>query len=415
MWKILVLCTIVGVATAEIATFNNYKVFRIIPSSVAQVEALRQLDTFSDGFSFWEMPSFAGKQADIMVAPHKLSDFYEIMTQIGAPYITHIDDVQKLIDETMPKLYSRSTVFNFSDYHTLDEIYNNLDDLAQQYPNIVQIVIGGKTYEGRQIKGVKLSFKANNPGIFIEGGIHAREWISPATVMYILHQLLSSKDADVRALAESHDWYIFPSFNPDGYVYTHTNNRLWRKTRKPYTMFCIGSDPNRNWDYRWNTGGTHPNPCTEIYPGNAPFSEIETKSMSEYIKSISDKFYAYISFHSYSQLLLFPYGHTKEHLENYDDLYAIGSKSIAALKKRYGTQYVTGNIAETIYIATGSTVDYVKGTYKKPMAYTYELRDRGQNGFLLPAREIIPTGEETMDSLVAMFKAAKERGIPQNS
>jgi murein tripeptide amidase MpaA len=169
------------------------------------------------------MPSFAGKQADIMVAPHKLSDFYEIMTQIGAPYITHIDDVQKLIDETMPKLYSRSTVFNFSDYHTLDEIYNNLDDLAQQYPNIVQIVIGGKTYEGRQIKGVKLSFKANNPGIFIEGGIHAREWISPATVMYILHQLLSSKDADVRALAESHDWYIFPSFNPDGYVYTHTN------------------------------------------------------------------------------------------------------------------------------------------------------------------------------------------------
>jgi hypothetical protein len=51
MWKILVLCTIVGVATAEIATFNNYKVFRIIPSSVAQVEALRQLDTFSDGVS----------------------------------------------------------------------------------------------------------------------------------------------------------------------------------------------------------------------------------------------------------------------------------------------------------------------------------------------------------------------------
>jgi len=66
-------------------------------------------------------------------------------------------------------------------------------------------------------------------------------------------------------------------------------------------------------------------------------------------------------------------------------------------------------------VATGSTVDYVKGTYHKRMAYTYELRDRGRNGFLLPAREIIPTGEETMDSLVAMFKEAKERGIPQNS
>jgi len=51
MWKILVLCTIAGVATAEVATFNNYKVFRIIPNSVAQIETLRQLDTFSDGVS----------------------------------------------------------------------------------------------------------------------------------------------------------------------------------------------------------------------------------------------------------------------------------------------------------------------------------------------------------------------------
>lgn len=61
-------------------------------------------------------------------------------------------------------------------------------------------------------------------------------------------------------------------------------------------------------------------PCSELYAGSKPFSEIETKSMSEYIKSISDKFYAYISFHSYSQLLMHPYGYTKQHLDNYEDL-----------------------------------------------------------------------------------------------
>lgn len=61
-------------------------------------------------------------------------------------------------------------------------------------------------------------------------------------------------------------------------------------------------------------------PCSETYAGSKPFSEIETKSMSEYIKSISDKFYAYISFHSYSQLLMHPYGYTKKHLDNYEDL-----------------------------------------------------------------------------------------------
>lgn len=157
-----------------------------------------------------------------MVAPHKLPEFYETMAQVNIPYQIHIDDVQELIDVTALSTFSRSRTFDFTSYHTLDVIYKRLDELAVQYPNTVQVVVGGKSYEGREIKGVKLSFKANNPGIFIEGGIHAREWISPATVMFILEQLLISKDKEVRALAESHDWYIFPSFNPDGYVYTHT-------------------------------------------------------------------------------------------------------------------------------------------------------------------------------------------------
>lgn len=160
------------------------------------------------------------KRVDLMIAPHKLPEFYEKMARIGIPYQLHIDDVQELIDETTPQ--SRSKSFDFTSYHTLEEIYKNLDDLTKQYPDKVQTIVAGRSYENRTIKGVKVTFKTNNPGIFIEGGIHAREWISPATVMYILHQLLTSNDADVRALAESHDWYIFPSFNPDGYVYTHT-------------------------------------------------------------------------------------------------------------------------------------------------------------------------------------------------
>lgn len=58
-------------------------------------------------------------------------------------------------------------------------------------------------------------------------------------------------------------------------------------------------------------------------------------------------------------------------------------------------------------------MDWVKGTYGKPVTYTYELRDTGRYGFLLPPTQIIPTGEETMDSLIAMFKEAKARGYPK--
>jgi len=66
--------------------------------------------------------------------------------------------------------------------------------------------------------------------------------------------------------------------------------------------------------------GACSNPCCSSYAGSKPFSEIETKSMSKYIQSISDKFYAYISFHSFKQLLMFPYGYTKEHVNNHDEL-----------------------------------------------------------------------------------------------
>lgn len=155
-----------------------------------------------------------------MVAPHKLPEFHEMMKQMQVPYTAFIENVQALINQAAPA--NASSKFDLKNYHPLDVIYQNLDDLAKQYPKNVQTIVGGETYEGRQIKGVKVSFKANNPGVFIEGGIHAREWISTATVMYILHELLTSSNQEIRALAESHDWYIFPSFNPDGYVYTHT-------------------------------------------------------------------------------------------------------------------------------------------------------------------------------------------------
>lgn len=138
-------------------------------------------------------------------------------------------------------------------------------------------------------------------------------------------------------------------------------NRLWRKTRKPYGL-CYGSDPNRNWGYKWMckfliwyinlslnlsqdlhslleshvpfkcikitwkifsfnllAGGASNNPCSETYGGSSAFSDVETKSLSEYFTAIASKFTAYVSFHSYSQLLMFPYGHTTQHLDNYND------------------------------------------------------------------------------------------------
>ncbi|CAD6208967.1 GSCOCG00010780001-RA-CDS [Cotesia congregata] len=411
MLRLGILVALLGLAAGQTRRYDNYQVFRVVPKTTQQNNFLHEISEIS-GYSFWDGPHFVNSSADVMVSPKKLKEFKQLMNASGMECKVHIENVQDLMEnEILSHNKLISAEFDWQSYHSLEEIYAWLDSLEKTYPDKVKVVVAGKTYEGREIKGVKVSFKKGNPGIFIEGNIHAREWITSATVTFILNELLTSQQTEVRELAEKHDWYIFPVFNPDGFAYTHDKvsviDRLWRKTRKPYTKICYGSDPNRNWGYKWNQGGASSFPCAETYAGSSAFSDIETKTMSEYITSIGDKFFAYIAFHSYSQLLLFPYGHTTAHLDNHNELKAIGLKTIDALSKRYGTQYVTGNIAETIYVASGSSMDWVKATFKTRISYTYELRDKGRYGFLLPADQIIPTGQETLDSLITLFKEAE--------
>lgn len=81
-----------------------------------------------------------------------------------------------------------------------------MDSLADKYKGLITILDAGESYEGVKLKGVKLSHKTNNTGIFLEGGIHAREWISPATATFLLNQLLTSTDEKVKEIAQNFDW-----------------------------------------------------------------------------------------------------------------------------------------------------------------------------------------------------------------
>ncbi|KAJ8681685.1 hypothetical protein QAD02_017477 [Eretmocerus hayati] len=421
MLRAIIFLALAVFAASEKASFQNYKVFRVTPENDQQLELLRQLENLQ-GYSFWREPSQLSLSSDVMVAPAQLPEFLDLLNSTGLAYETYISDVQRLIDEENPPEDATSTLravenFGWNRYHSLEDMYVWMDSLARSYPAKVSLIVGGKTYQGREIRGVKLSFggaRVERPGIFIEGGIHAREWISPATVTYLIDRLVRSENSEVRRLAEAYDWYIIPSFNPDGYVYSQTSNRMWRKTVSKGNYFCKGTDANRNWNYNWNGGGASRNPCAEDYGGSTVFSEIETRTLSQYIKSIGDKLFAYISFHSYSQLLIIPYCDTKKHIGNYNQTYAIGRKALDALSAIHGTRYKIGNAYETVgYFASGSSSDWVKSTFKLPLVYTYELRDTGRNGFILPASQIIPNAEEVLASLIAMFSEASKYGYPK--
>ncbi|CAB0032161.1 unnamed protein product [Trichogramma brassicae] len=384
-------------------------------------------DTYKNrisGYWYWMPPKALNERVDIVVPPDHVGEFTWAMD--------HLIDNENSSEEKD----------GWKSYRTLEEINEWMSSLRPQYPEWVELFEAGRTYENRTIWGFKLSFGARpKPGIFIEGGIHACEWISPATVTYLAKELLTSQDLAVRHLAESYDWYFVPIFNPDGYAYTHEHDRLWRKTRSPQANSkCTGVDANRNWDYKWNVSGASPEPCSGIYAGARAFSEIETLTLSEYLYSVKDKLFAYLAFHSYSQLLMYPYSYTTGNLENFEEsvrkffhllpssisrlfIYlsfynyiqrAMSRRAVEALAQRYGTQFKFGNAAETIYLASGCTIDWVKGVLGLPIVFIYELRDQGNYGFLLPADQIIPSGQEIMDSLVAMFDEAARLGYPKH-
>ncbi|XP_045486057.1 zinc carboxypeptidase A 1 [Pieris rapae] len=266
MYATILLILNVLILTTAYKSYENYKVYKVIPESDTQLQILTDLK--KSGFDIWTEVPMIGKDVRILVSPAQENDFVDYMKGVGLGIEVAIKNVQSLInDQRKPSTPQRSSLgsFTWTVYHTLDKIHEWLDELETMYPNIVRTVTIGNGTEGRAIKGVIIDYKSGqreNPLIgMIEGGIHAREWISPATVTGIIKEFLTSDNTDVRFMAEAFVSHIFPVVNTDGYDYTFTNNRMWRKNRNTlYSTACgtdddlsNGIDLNRNFDYVWNS------------------------------------------------------------------------------------------------------------------------------------------------------------------
>ncbi|XP_063387668.1 zinc carboxypeptidase-like [Cydia fagiglandana] len=397
-------------ANSEKFNFTNYALYRVTPSTVEELEILNSMLS-NPQLDFFEDPVSVNEFVSVVTSPGYRKTFDDILKANSIDAEVTIENIQTVIDNEKHGKYIQRNVesMTWDAYFPLDDIYAWLDDIAAANSDIVTLINGGESYEGREIKGVKISHGSGRKTIFIEGGIHAREWISYATVNYIITQLLYSEDPKAQAAARDFDWYIFPCTNPDGYVWTWTDYRLWRKNRRPVgTEF--GIDLNRNWNSNWMLKSSSDDPISNNYAGTAPFSEPEARTLAAYIESVADNMEMYISFHSSGQMLMVPYGNTTEPLDNYEDSVKIARRAIGSLTVRYGTPYVAGNIAEVIYEATGTSVDWVKEKLRIPLTYIYELRDRGEYGHLLPAEQILPNNEEIWDSVLALIREGRALG-----
>lgn len=365
-------------------------------------------------------PNVQSSFYDILIPPNNISEFESDIKSRQWTFKVLNKNVQETIDEE--RLLNRMDLrsggpYSWDRYQSYEEIVEWMKDLPNQFPDNVTLYNIGKSYELRDTYVMKLSNRENNTAIFLEAGLHAREWITIATSTWIFNKLLHCKNPEVVRLATEYDWYLLAVGNPDGYVYTSQKDRMWRKNRRPSGLpfsICSGVDLNRNWGYHWRE--TDPIigfvPCQDAYPGSDSMSEVETRNINNFMKTIANKVKLYISFHAYSQLLLWPEGHTAKRIDEYKDYERIGNATVEAIKRRYGTVYHKGSIKEVMYSASGSTIDYMRATYKIPLAFCFELRPgrEAPMGFVLDPKLIIETSKETYDGIEAMIGEGHELG-----
>ncbi|KAG6014066.1 hypothetical protein E4U41_004930 [Claviceps citrina] len=301
----------------------------------------------------------------------------------------------------------------FSSYHPYGDHLRWLGDLAGRHAGHAEVVTSGKSLQGNNITGLHIfggggaaggavrGGRKKKPAVVFHGTVHAREWIASMVVEYMAHQLIAKYgvDDDVTAFVDKYDFYLFPIVNVDGFIYTQTHDRLWRKNRQPTPgSSCLGHDINRNWPYRWNmSSGASTNPCAEDFRGRSEGDAPETAALAGFLREVKAKqgLKLYIDYHSYSQLFMTPYAYScRARAPNHDELQALAKGAAEAIYAVHEVEFQYGPICSTIYPASGSSVDYVADVVGGDYAFTSELRDTGEAGFLLPPEQIVPSGEE---------------------
>uniref|UniRef100_A0A0A9YSJ1 Carboxypeptidase B n=2 Tax=Lygus hesperus TaxID=30085 RepID=A0A0A9YSJ1_LYGHE len=304
-----------------------------------------------------------------------------------------------------PKPAGDVSPITFQRYSTVDQIDAYLDYLKGRYPELVDVQTIGQSVEGRKIRVVKIqpriAVKGPRPKILVDAGIHAREWIAPAVALYMINQLVENNHL-YKNLTENLEWHIIPLLNPDGYAYSMTEDRMWRKNRaNTSNPQCPGVDLNRNFDIFFGGQGTSQDPCDETYTGAGPFSEPEARALRDYAMSLNH-IRLYLTLHSYGQYFLYPWGFGDSLPRDWKDLDKLGRIAQHAVQKVRGTKYRVGSSTRLLGAAAGGSDDWMKGRAGVKYSYTVELPGGGERGFDLPSSRILGVSQETWEGLRTM-------------
>ncbi|KAI1812075.1 hypothetical protein GGS20DRAFT_592041 [Poronia punctata] len=406
--------------------YDGYKVYRVVAEGDAsEFEAqLRSLSAIELSRNRGHVET---QHFDVAVPPESLEAFdalnYEaqVLTEdLGADIalegeLQPFPGLERTIASSDVQAAALPSFSWFSNYHPYADHLTFLKSLQAAFPSNSELITAGTSFEGRDIQGIHLwgsGGKGSKPAIYYHGNVHAREWVTSMTVEYITYQLINNynNDTAIKKVLDSYDFYILPIVNPDGFVYTQTSSRLWRKNRQTRSGSSgIGTDINRNWPYKWEGSGSSSSPgsvllqraltlMTETYRGAKAGDTPENTG----IRTYGDKLVAgkgiklYIDWHSYGQYILTPYGYScSAKAPNQSKQDSLAKSTGAAIAAVHGTRFTTGQTCGTLYVTNGGSNDYFTDVSPAEYAWAIELRDTGSYGFTLPANQILPAGEES--------------------
>ncbi|MFD5657008.1 M14 family metallopeptidase [Streptomyces hirsutus] len=335
---------------------------------------------------------------------------YEVTPLGSAPDRSSAADDLRLFD--FPSADSR--------YHNYAEMNAEIDQRLSAYPNIMSKRVIGRSYQGRDIVAIKISDNVtadeNEPEVLFTHHQHAREHLTVEMALYLLRELGAGYGSDSRitSIVNSRELWIVPDLNPDGGEYDIATGsyRSWRKNRQPNSgSSYVGTDLNRNWDYHWGCcNGSSGSTSSETYRGSAPESAPEVKVVADFVRSRVvggvQQIKAGIDFHTYSELVLWPFGYTYSDTttgmtaDDYAAFRTVGQKMAAS-------NGYTAQQSSDLYITDGSIDDYLWGTHKI-FGYTYEMYPRSSSGggFYPPDEVIERETSRNRDAVLQLLENA---------
>jgi carboxypeptidase T len=295
-------------------------------------------------------------------------------------------------------------------YHSAETLEQDLRQLAESQPEIAELREIGRSLEDRPIWALRIGERrASEHKLLFMGCHHAREWVSVEVPYLLAEHLVNNADQPpVRQWLQRGEIWVAPMVNPDGHEFSRTQDRLWRKNRRTNFDGSIGVDPNRNYGYMWGTLNISTSshvPSDPTYVGPRAFSEPETRAVRNLVAS--ELFRGVITYHSFSQLILYPWGYTSQPIPDASDLSTmtkLAKRMQQLIRGVHGITY-TPQQSSQLYLTAGDTTDWTYGEYGIP-SFTIELRpDSVQNGgFILPPEQIEPTFEENLPAAMEFIK-----------